>query len=322
MNILAELQKAVYEEGISKEEQERRWLEFTEKYYALRKKNDRLYDRHLSLETRRKLHKLVLFLYSCENKKHSLTYEVLKDESTETERPIIYVVTHVGKNDIQVISEVLKQHYYLLSGDYEHIQGTKDEIGLGVNGAIYFNERVKEDRREASQKMISHLRRNGNLMYFIEGTWNVTPNLPVLPCYWGIVDVAKKGHAMIVPVAADQYENHFKINVGKLFDMSKYGEGTEEKSQAIGDLRDTLATLKYEIWESFGTQKRDEVDPHEWDDYLNQRFQEWPYFNSSYIKDLIYKPKGVVSEEEVFGFTKLLKPKRENAFLLNKRIHD
>ena len=29
-------------------------------------------------------------------------------------------------------------------------------------------------------------------MYFIEGTWNLTLNLPMLPCYWGIFDIAKK----------------------------------------------------------------------------------------------------------------------------------
>lgn len=53
---------------------------------------------------------------------------------------------------------------------------------------------------------------------------------------------------MIVPVAAEQYGKHFKINIGANFDMSEYRDGTEEKSRAaIRDLRDTLAALKYEI---------------------------------------------------------------------------
>ena len=90
-----------------------------------------------------------------------------------------------------------KEHYYLLSGDYEHLQGLIDEKFLSVNGVFYFNEKDKKDRKAVSGKMIEHLKQNGNLMYFIEGTWNLTPNLPMLPCYWGIVDIAKEGNAII-----------------------------------------------------------------------------------------------------------------------------
>ena len=68
-------------------------------------------------------------------------------------------------------------------------------------------------------------------MYFPEGTWNLSSNLPMLPCYWGIVDVAKKGNAIIIPVAADQYGKHFKINVGKNIDMNLYGDTKEEKTR-------------------------------------------------------------------------------------------
>lgn len=135
------------------------------------------------------------------------------------------------------------------------------------------------------------LKANGNLMYFIEGTWNLTPNLPMLPCYWGIVDIAKEGNAIIVPVACEQYGKKFKVNIGENFDMNNYGEGNEEKSRAIGDLRDTLSTLKWEIWESEEPLKREELNGDEWDKYVEQRFSEWPYFNKEYIKDLVYRPK-------------------------------
>lgn len=56
-------------------------------------------------------------------------------------------------------------------------------------------------------------------MYFPEGTWNLSPNLPVLPCFWGIVEIAQKGNAIIVPVAAEQYGKHFKINIGCNLDI-------------------------------------------------------------------------------------------------------
>lgn len=161
---------------------------------------------------------------------------------------------------------------------------------LGLNGVIYFNEKVKGDRQSATERMIRLLQKGGNLMYFPEGTWNLSPNLPVLPCYWGIVDIAKKGNAMIILVAAEQYGKHFKINIGANFDMNEYTDGTEEKSRAIRDLRDALATLKYEIWETV-CEKREEICEGEWEKYVAARFDEWPHFNSEYIEDLIYRPK-------------------------------
>ena len=322
MNILAEKQKMIFEEGITSEEREKRKEEFLKLYYQLREKNDDKFYSKLTLEQREKIHKYILLVYKTKNRFGGFSYDLIKDEREKTDRPIIFAITHVGKFDIEVVSEPIKEHYYLLSGDFEHIHGIIDAPFLGLNGVIYFNEIVKEDRVDATNKMIELLKENGNLMYFPEGTWNLSPNLPVLPCYWGIVDVARKGNAIVVPVAAEQYGKHFKVNIGKNIDMNLYGEGTFEKTRAINDLRDTLATLKWEIWESMPIQKRNELPEDTWTQYIENRFSEWPYFNTEYINRLIYKPKDVVEREEVYGPVKKLIPNRNNAFLYNKRLKD
>lgn len=322
MNILAEEQKKLYEQGISKEEFEKREQEFLELYYKLRNAdNGKLWNR-LSLEQRQKIHWLILNVYRIKNRLGGFSFETIRDLREKTNRPIIFAVTHVGKFDIEVVSEAIKDHYYLLSGDYEHIQGIIDSPFLSLNGVFYFNEKVKEDRKEVTNKMINHLNEGGNLMYFIEGTWNLKPNLPMLPCYWGIVDVAKKGNAIIVPVAAEQYGKKFKINIGKNFDMNNYDNTLADKSRAINDLRDTLSTLKWEIWETEPKLIRSELTGTEWEDYVDARFKEWPYFNEEYIEGLIYKPKNVVEHDEVYAPIKKLTPNRNNAFLYNKRLKD
>lgn len=150
-------------------------------------------------------------------------------------------------------------------------------------------------------------------MYFPEETWNLSPNLPMLPCYWGIVDVAQKGNAVIVPIAAEQYGKHFVINIGSNFDMSKFGAN---RMAAIESLRDTLATLKWEIWESRPQEHRNTINNNEWEEYVRARFAEWPYFNAQYINGLIFKPKGITEPTEAFGHLSKLIPKKENAFLL------
>ncbi len=322
MNILAEKQKEVYEPGLSQEEFQRRQEEFFKLYYRIRTEDEGKIWNRLSLKQRQEIHGLILSIYKLKNRLGGFRYELLKDEREKTDRPLIFAVTHVGKFDIEVVSEAIRDHYYLLSGDYEHIQGIIDAPFLSLNGVFYFNEKDKQDRQAVSKKMIDHLQAGGNLMYFIEGTWNITPNLPMLPCYWGIVDIAKKGNAIIVPVAAEQYGKTFKVNIGKNFDMQQYGSGVEEKKKAIGDLRDTLATLKWEIWEQEEPIKRSELVGDEWDQYVAARFAEWPYFNEEYIQGLIYKPKDVVTREEAFGPIKRLVPNKQNAFLFDKRLKD
>lgn len=320
MNILAEEQKKIFDETITEEERLKREKEFFKLYYTLRNADEKKVYSKLTLEQRKKIHNVILGIYKLKNRLGGFSYEIIKDERMSTERPIIFAITHVGKFDIEVISEAIKEHYYLLSGDYEHIQGIIDAPFLALNGVIYFNEKDKNDRKLVSKKMINHLNDGGNLMYFIEGTWNITPNLPMLPCYWGIVDVARNGKAIIIPVACEQYGKKFKVNIGKNFDMLNYGEG--EKSKAINDLRDVLSTLKWEIWETEAPLSRDKLNGGEWEEYVSQRFKEWPYFNEEYIRGLVYKPKDVVENEEAYALVKKLTPNKNNAFLFNKRLSD
>ena len=64
-----------------------------------------------------------------------------------------------------------------------------------MNGVVYVCECDKEERRSATERMISTLAQGSNLMYYPEGTWNLLDHLPMLPCYWGIIQVAQAGGA-------------------------------------------------------------------------------------------------------------------------------
>lgn len=320
MNVLAKEQQRASDPALSPVERARLQEQFYNQYYELRRREESRWSSRLSLQQRQKIHWLILALYMLKNRLGGFSCEVLADRrGPEKDRPVIFAVTHVGKFDIEVISEAIKDHYYLLSGDFEHLQGLPDARFLALNGVIYFNETVREDRRSATERMVRLLQSGANLMYFPEGTWNLSPNLPVLPCYWGIIDVARLGGASIVPVAAEQYGRRFKVNIGSPFDVERYGTDSAEKSRAIRDLRDVLATLKYEIWETVQV-RREDLHPEDWQRFVADRFAEWPGFNQAYIDGLIYRPKGVVSPQEVFSHLTRLAPCPENAFLFRKGI--
>ena len=289
MNVLAKKQKQILSSQNRKKVLSQE--EFNDFYFKLRHRDEKGVLGQLSLKTRRKLHKLVLMVFTIKNRISGFRCVIVNDKRCKTNRPIIYALTHIGKFDIEVTAVAIKEHFYVLSGDYEHLQGTIDGAFLLLNGVFYFNEFIKRDRKSVSEKMIDHLKEGGNIMYFPEGTWNLTPNLPVLPCYWGIVDIAQKGNAIIVPVAVEQYGKRFKVNIGEEIDMSLYGIGSDERLKAINMLRDILATLKWEIWETEPIKKRCDIRADEWNKYITRRFKEWSYFSMDYINKLTFKPK-------------------------------
>lgn len=288
-------------------------------YYALRRTEEEHILQKLTTEQRKKLHKYVLGIYGLLNKIEGLSSNLIYDKSTPTNRPILFVPTHVGKHDIEIISKFIKEHYRLLSGDFEHIQGKIDGAFLRFVGVEYFNEHIKEDRASIPDRIGKWLDEKDNAMWFIEGTWNMKPDKPMLHPYWGIVDVAKDHNAIIRPIGIDQYDRHFEVAIGENFDMKNYGNSKEDKLTAISDLRNVLSTLKYDIWEYRGVQKRSEIKEGEWEQYKEDRFAEWPGFNEEYIEPLIYKPKGITEPEEAYELIKKMPAKKENAFLFDKR---
>lgn len=287
-------------------------------YYATRDKYDNSFLGKLTLKQRKLIHPILLNVIKLRNRGNKFKIETLNGKIEQTNRPKIFCITHIGKFDIEVVSEVIKEHYYLLSGDFENIKGTLEEKFLGLNGVIYLREDDKEDRKKSKEKMIQTLKLGGNIMYFPEGTWNLSPNLPVLQCPFGIIEVAQKSNAVIVPIGIEQYDKTFIATVGKNFDASKYSE--DEKINAISDLRDAMATLKWDIWESVSPNVRSQMDENEFDKFISERLKEWPNFTLEEFYDRVFKPKNIQDEKNVFEFLKDLDIGTNNAFLAKQQL--
>ena len=111
MNKLAERQKELLFGNLNEQEYKIKQKEFLELYYKLRKKEESAWYSKLSLEQRKKIHKFILALYKVKNRLGGFSYQILGDERTWADRPIIFVVSHVGKFDVEVVSEAIKDHY-------------------------------------------------------------------------------------------------------------------------------------------------------------------------------------------------------------------
>lgn len=291
--------------------------EFDKYYYYLRNLYDESFIANLTPTQRKIIHPLLLSVIKIRNRLNGFKLDIIDNQSEKTNKPKIFCITHIGKYDIEVVSEVIKEHYYLLSGDFENIHDTTDGKFLGLNGVLFVKEDDKEDKKIVKNKMIDTLKAGANLMYFPEGTWNLSPNLPVLQIPYGIIEVAMKGDAVIVPVAIEQYDNKFIAKVGKNFKLENYGE--EEKLQAISDLRDVMASLKWDIWESVPKILRSELDEKSFDEFIDKRISEWPNFGLEEFYDRVFKPKNIPLEKDVYEFLNNIELNSSNAFLAKSK---
>ncbi len=289
--------------------------EYDALYWRLIEKNERSLFGRLSLSARQKIHPIFLVAYCIMNRLNGLQITV-SGEKIPSDKSLIFAATHVGKYDAEGIGEAIRSHFYLLTGDFENLQGGIYQTFLNLNGAFYVKENDAADRKAVTQKMIRHLQNGGNILYYPEGAWNLSPNLPVQPLFPGIIRVAKEGNARIVPIGAEQYGKRFVVRIGSVMDPADYSDA----SVALSALRDELATLKWSIWESEPLSNRADCTENEWESYIDDRLMEWPGFSREHISGLVYRSKSIIEPAEAYSFMEDVIPSHENAFLFDKRL--
>lgn len=243
---------------------------------------------------------------------------IINNNMNYTGKPVIFAVTHIGKFDVEIVKQELGIQNYLFSDDQDIMMGTFDDFFLRLSGIIYVDGKDKDDRKVGKKLLIKAINQGLNVMIFPEGIWNMTKNQTVMKCFTGAIDVAINTNAEIVPIAIEQIDNDFYINIGSNIDVKNDYNCTNIKTSIIEcsyKLRDTLATLKWKIWEQFCNEKRENIPDDYYEKFLEERFKEYPDFNIDIIESRYFKDKNIVEPEEVYSFQKSLKPNYNNAFL-------
>lgn len=302
-------------------------IEELEVYYLELRKYE--HDNNISLkgiELRKKIHGILLELIKIERKLSGENLKVIYDERTDTKRPIIYACSHIGGNDVQRAFEAIEKHAYLFIGDLKGLYKDLTGLILYLNGAIMLQNddlngkltetQIKEDKHIAKGRAIELLSSGGNLLIYPEGAWNVTPNLLMMDIFGGTIDIASKTNAIIIPMAIEQYGKNFVANIGENIDFSQKNNMDHKEMRKY--LRDAMATLKYDIFESVEPDKRCDILTTE-EQFAQKIISRCPYnFTIDDVEKTRYHDKEKNSYEEVFEFQKKLIPSKENAFLFRK----
>lgn len=253
------------------------------------------------IDLRKKIHGLPLKLVELDRKVSKETVSVINDERIITDRPKIYACTHIGGNDIQRVFEAIKEHAYLFLGDPKGLYKDISGLLLFLNGVINMETKDKTDRHIAKERAIELLNKNGNLLIFPEGAWNITPNLLVMDLYKGAVLMARETGADIVPVAIEQYDNDFFVSIGKNIKMDDYS------TLSLGDLnivlRDAMGTQKWNIVEKHPQSRKDlNIDEK---DFAQSIVDKCPYgFTIEDVEKTRYIDKDKIVLQKPYGFVK------------------
>lgn len=305
-----------YEKPISAEERFVKKNFFELRKMSIAKISDyyRRYRKHLfdsgvelkNIKIREKIHSILVSVIKIDRIISGEKINVINRENNKTKRPIIFACTHIGGNDVQRVFEAIKEPAYLFLGDPKGLYKDMGGVLLNLNGVICMETNDKVDRKIGKERALELLSKNGSLLIFPEGAWNISPNQPVMDLYCGTVDLARRTNAEIVPVGIEQYDNNFFVSIGKNITPEQIADLSLEEANTL--LRDCLATEKWRVFETQSITERKTMDDVTVEEFQQKIVEKCEYdFSVQDVIDTMYHDKNKIDSDEVFSFRGKLK---------------
>lgn len=244
---------------------------------------------------------------------------IIGDKRVKSNRPVVYAATHIGWDDVEMILTAIKEHTYVFWGDPRESYKQLDGLLLDINGVICTDLYSKTDRNIGKESCINCLQKGYNLLLFPEGAWNITESTPVMHLYSGVSEIAIRAEVDVVPIAIEQYGQHFIVNIGENIDLS--GFDVTQKDEAKEVVRQKMAELKWDIWCLQGNGKRDDVPADYRENYLkNMEEQMQGILFIEDVDDQRFHTKFERETEKIAKDLENVTPNSKTAFLYNKRL--
>lgn len=274
-----------------------------------------------SLWWRKLIHPILILGIKVERIFHRESLKIIHDRRIKNSRPKIFACTHVGGHDAQRSFEGVGEHAFVFVGDPRELYRNFDGALLFLNGMICLETRSIPDRKIAKENAVELLRKGGNLLIYPEGAWNLSENLLVDTIYMGTASMALKTGADIIPVALEEYDKKFYMNIGENIDSRKWNP--EQIPQLTEHLRNRLAELKWEILEQNGVQRRDTVAKEFKDNWVESIFAKTDYsYSAQDVYETRCRSREEIEQEEAHAYIDRLIPSKNNAFLFRRLVYN
>lgn len=267
--------------------------------------NRDLIDSKTSLKIKELIHPVVVNLSQLKIKYDLIGLNNIDDIDSikNINKPIIFVSNHSSSFDVPIAFKVIRKHVILLAAKQR--LGFEDELFFNLNGTIFVDRKDKEDMNLSKYAMIKNLENKKNILVFPEGTWNMTDSKLMLDMKWGIIDVAKKSNALIVPLALDYDRDNLvcKYKFGEAIDVLNMSN-----IEGITIVRDSIATLRWDIYESKIMCERNKISLIKEREKLMDFVREYKPLDYEYEKSVVFKTNQ--TPEEIFEPIKKLSKRR------------
>jgi len=180
-------------------------------------------------------------------------------------------------------------------------------------------------------------------MIYPEAVWNLSENKIVLDTFLGTVKAALESNAVIVCSAIERYGKKYVINRNGYFDPALILRGHTDKTyeelsndpdciellksiltECNRELRNTMATRTFEIWEDhaqkYGVESRADLPADYWDQFVTRLTKEWPGYKMSDNVEQRFHTKAEIEQDKIRTDLANIHPTMQNAFLFNKRL--
>lgn len=247
----------------------------------------------------------------------------------------LIVANHLCIEDIPTLGQAVKEHIYLLVSDED--KKTLDGLALSLNGVQWVTRMDKISRQTASKNAVEILKSGEIFAMYPESTWNLSPNLLMLPMNYGCIKIALEANVPIVPIVTFFTEKTRYTTICKKF------YPTIDLEKSICELRDIMATMMYKsIGEYYRNnkedaniyseeiegeehffEKRETVEATYWSEYVNKKYDEYSRARKDkdgvrkFESQFIFTPK-----TDDYSFFQVFNSiiREENGELLVKRI--
>ena len=233
-------------------------------------------ERNTSFQIRDKIFPAMLNAFS-KVKKHELI--IVNDRPKEDNA--IYAVSHYCCHDVPYACEVIGKRCWVLAGKQR--LNIVSWIAFSLIGTIWVDRKSKKSKRQASERIKRLLRMGQDIIIFPEGTWNMSYSLPIMPLYWGVIDIARETSRPIIPLILEYEENKCYAVFGKWIVVGQ----EDDKKDKINELRDEMSSLKWNLWEERPRKHREEVTIESFEKELELRFSEYPLLDIEYEKSIV-----------------------------------
>jgi len=191
----------------------------------------------------------------------------------EKGKPYIFASTHAFVEDIITNLACIDRSAYMLIGTPDQVEHNPQMYAAWLNGMVFVDKTNPENRKAAVDKMARVLESGSSVVLFPEGGWNNTENLLVQPLFAGPWLLAQRTGREVVPISMfHEYKaKDIYVRVGEPLDLVAM-----EKREALDMLRDSMATMAYDLMCEHSTMLRRAdlgADPRM--DYMEERRKEY-----------------------------------------------